>query len=164
MSRRTITVTREDHARISSILDRLLAATGAKAVFLANGNGEHIAAAGSVQGMDPTSIGSLAAGSVAAIRSLARLIGEQEFSVLFHEGKREHLHISHITENAILLIHFDGRTTLGLVRLRVRAVASELAPIFEGIHARSEARDRAVPRSSGTLGGITDDEIEALLR
>ena len=114
--------------------------------------------------MDPTSLGSLAAGSVAATRGLARLIGEREFSVLFHEGSREHLHVSLICENAILLILFDGKTTLGLVRLRVRRLSPELEPIFEEIHARSEALQGAVLGSTGDLAGITDDEIDALLR
>jgi len=105
-----------------------------------------------------------AAGSVAATRGLARLIGEREFSVLFHEGSREHLHVSLICENAILLILFDGKTTLGLVRLRVRRLSPELEPIFEEIHARSEALQGAVLGSTGDLAGITDDEIDALLR
>src|SRR5262245_41939240 len=164
MSRRPFVVTQEDYTRICGVLDRLLASSGAKTVFLTNGNGEQIAAAGSVAGVDSTSLGSLAAGSVAATRGLAKLIGEQEFSVLFHEGTREHLHITHVAQHAILLIHFDARTTLGLVRLRARTVSSELAPIFEEILARSEARKGALLTSNGTLAGITDDEIDRLLR
>ncbi len=163
MSDRPIVLLREDHARIATILDRLLAETGAKVVFLANRNGEQIAAAGNLSGMDPASLGSLAAGNVAATRGLARLIGEQEFSVLFHEGTRDHLHISLVCEDAILLIQFDARTTLGLVRLRVRRVSPELEPVLEEIRARSVALEGALLRSTGALAGITDDEIDALL-
>jgi len=157
-------VTQEDHARIEAILERLLAATGAKTTFLANRNGEQIAAAGSLAGMDSTALGSLAAGSVAATRGLARLIGESEFSALHHEGSREHLYLSHVSENAILLIHFDARATLGLVRLRARAASSELAPILEEVDARPGGREGALLVAGGNLAGITDDEIDALLR
>ena len=68
----------------------------------------------------PTSLASLAAGNIAATGGLASLIGEKEFSILFHEGERDNMHISVIDNRLILVVIFDKRSSVGLVRLRVR--------------------------------------------
>src|SRR5215467_3381199 len=59
------------------------------------------------------------------------LIGEREFSVLFHEGQQDHIHISIVAKRAILVVIFDDRSSLGLVRLRVRRANGDLEKIFE---------------------------------
>ncbi len=60
------------------------------------------------------------AGKIAATGGLAKLIGEKEFSTLFHEGVRDKLHISIVASRVILVVIFDSRSRLGLVRLRVK--------------------------------------------
>ncbi len=110
----------EELERLVQALSRLRHDSNAKAVFLIDRNGQHIAAAGDVENFDSTSLASLTAGNVAATDGLAKLIGEREFSVLFHEGQRDHIHISIVARRAILLVIFDERSSLGLVRLRVK--------------------------------------------
>ncbi|MGB5880386.1 MAG: roadblock/LC7 domain-containing protein, partial [Thermoanaerobaculia bacterium] len=106
----------EELGRLEAALNRLRHDSNAKVVFLIDKNGQQIAAAGDVEDFDSTSLASLTAGNVAATDGLAKLIGEREFSVLFHEGKRDHIHISIVAKRAILLVIFDERSSLGLVR------------------------------------------------
>jgi len=72
-----------DHKRFASLLDRLRKDANAKVAFLIDKNGQQLAVAGQVDGLDPTSLAALSAGNVAATDGLAKLLGEREFSTLF---------------------------------------------------------------------------------
>ncbi len=104
----------EEFQRLEEALKRLRQEANARAVFLIDKNGQQIAAAGEIEQFDTTSLASLTAGNVAATDGLAKLIGEREFSVLFHEGQHDHIHISIVAKRAILLVIFDDRSSLGL--------------------------------------------------
>src|SRR6187401_1140827 len=91
----------EEYQQIKDTLHRLQVDSNAKIVFLVDKNGQQIATQGDMKGVDATSLASLTAGNVAATDGLAKLIGEKEFSVLFHEGKRDHIHISIVAKRAI---------------------------------------------------------------
>src|SRR2546428_8215733 len=108
----------EEFVRIREVISRLRTECNAKVVFLVDKNGQQIGATGELNSIDTTALASLAAGNVAATDSLARLIGEKEFSVLFHEGERDNLHISVVGGRVILVVIFDERSSLGLVRRR----------------------------------------------
>src|SRR6202030_1529372 len=84
----------EEFRQLEEALRRLRQEANGKAVFLIDKNGQQIAAAGEIEQFDTTSLASLTAGNVAATDGLAKLIGEREFSVLFHEGLQDHIHIS----------------------------------------------------------------------
>ncbi|HRB12485.1 MAG TPA: roadblock/LC7 domain-containing protein, partial [Vicinamibacteria bacterium] len=77
----------QEFNQIKTILAKLRTDSNAQVVFLVDKNGQQIATAGDVENIDATSLASLTAGNVAATDGLAKLIGEREFSVLFHEGK-----------------------------------------------------------------------------
>ncbi len=104
------------------------------------------------------SLASLAAGNVAATGGMAKLIGEREFPTLSHEGERESIHIS-VIGRVLLLVVFDDRSSLGLVKLRSRQISQELAAAFAEIERESElaAADNSLPFSE-----ITDEEIDSL--
>jgi threonine dehydrogenase-like Zn-dependent dehydrogenase len=97
-----------DHTRFTSVLDRVRKDANAKVVFLIDKNGQQLAHSGDVSGLDPTSLASLTAGNVAATDGLAKLLGEREFSILFHEGEHDNLHISIVAGKAILVVLFDN--------------------------------------------------------
>ncbi len=144
---------------------RLRQDANARAVFLVDKNGQQIANAGDVAQFDITSLASLTAGNVAATDGLAKLIGEREFSVLFHEGEREHIHISIVAKRAILVVIFDDRSSLGLVRLRVKRANLELERIFEAMLQQSGNAAVAEERSKDSpFAEITDEDIDALFR
>jgi predicted regulator of Ras-like GTPase activity (Roadblock/LC7/MglB family) len=149
----------EEFDRINSVLGRLWVDANAKIVFLVDKNGQQIAAKGDLEKVDTTSLASLTAGNVAATDGLARLIGEKEFSILFHEGERDNIHISIVAQRLILVVIFDERSSLGLVRLRVRKSAAELEDVLNQM--ASKAAQRGVEPPS-PFAEITDDDIDAL--
>ena len=151
-----------DHTRFASVLERLRKDANAKVVFLIDKNGQQLAHAGDVSGLDPTSLASLTAGNVAATDGLAKLLGEREFSILFHEGEHDNLHISIVAGKAILVVLFDEHSSLGLVRLRVKKATGELATIVDEIVSRSQAGRSGFPGGVAPFAEITDDDIDAL--
>jgi predicted regulator of Ras-like GTPase activity (Roadblock/LC7/MglB family) len=138
-----------------SILRRLLADASAKVVFLVDKNGTLLASAGDAVGFDTTSLASLAAGNIAATGGLASLIGEKEFSILFHEGERDNMHLSVVAERLILVVVFGRRSSVGLVRLRVRQASTRLTAVMAVALAASDAEP-------GGIEELTEADIESL--
>src|SRR5512136_2660169 len=153
----------DEFERINGVLGRLWTDSNAKIVFLVDKNGQQIAAKGDLDKVDATSLASLTAGNVAATDGLARLIGEKEFSILFHEGERDNIHISIVAQRVILVVIFDERSSLGLVRLRVKKAAGELNDVFARIMSKVE-RERAAAGAAfeSPFAEITDDDIDSL--
>ncbi|HET8724702.1 MAG TPA: roadblock/LC7 domain-containing protein [Anaeromyxobacteraceae bacterium] len=147
----------EEFRKISGICDRLTRDASAKVVFLVDKNGQLIAASGQAQGLDTTSLASLTAGNVAAMGGLAKLIGEREFPSQFHEGERDSLHMSVVGGRVVLVVIFDARSSLGLVRLRVKKATDELARVFDELSRRQPAAGAQSP-----FAEITDDDIDNL--
>jgi predicted regulator of Ras-like GTPase activity (Roadblock/LC7/MglB family) len=151
-----------DHRRLATVLDRLCHEANAKVAFLIDKNGQQLAVAGILDGLDPTSLAALTAGNVAATDGLAKLLGESGFSTLFHEGEHDNLHINVISGKAILVVIFDERSSLGLVRLRVKKSSNELSTILEDIVSRSKEQRSAAVGNHASFAEITDDDIDAL--
>jgi predicted regulator of Ras-like GTPase activity (Roadblock/LC7/MglB family) len=150
----------EDHRRIVAVIQRLVRDASAKGVFVVDKNGQLVAEAGEIRGLDTTSLASLTAGSVAATGGLAKIIGEDEFPVHFHQGQRDNLHITLVSRRIVLVVIFDDRSSLGLVRLRVKKAGAELARVFEDIQKKSEQAERSAAGSP--FAEITDDDIDNL--
>ena len=151
----------EEFKQINIVIEKLLRETNAKVIFLVDKNGQLISGVGEVERFDTTSLASLTAGNIAATGGLAKLIGEKEFSILFHEGEKDNLHISIVGGRVILVVLFDNRSSLGLVRLRVKKASDELTAIFEGLMQKAEEKEM-----NGTadlpFAEITDDDIDNL--
>lgn len=152
----------EEFQQIRGILQKLKDDANAKMVFLVDKNGQQIAYNGDINNVDTTSLASLTAGNVAATDGLARLIGEKEFSVLFHEGERDNIHISIVGRRVILVIIFDERSSLGLVRLRVRKASGELEGVFNRILEKVEKEKEAGGGYESPFAEITDEDIDSL--
>ncbi|HYX19290.1 MAG TPA: roadblock/LC7 domain-containing protein [Thermoanaerobaculia bacterium] len=153
----------DEFRKIKDSLQRLASDANANVVFLVDKNGQQIAAVGDLTTLDTTSLASLTAGNVAATDGLARLIGEREFSILFHEGERDNIHISIVAQRVILVVIFDERTSLGLVRLRVRRAMSELEKIFEEIARKAEKEKQVLAADfDSPFAEITDEDIDRL--
>src|SRR4029453_13025386 len=153
----------EEFRKIKESLNRLASDANANVVFLVDKNGQQIAAVGDLQTLDTTSLASLTAGNVAATDGLARLIGEREFSILFHEGEKDNIHISIVAQRVILVVIFDERSSLGLVRLRVKKASDELGEVFARIMAKVERERAAVGTAfESPFAEITDEDIDSL--
>ncbi|HEX9715632.1 MAG TPA: roadblock/LC7 domain-containing protein [Desulfurivibrionaceae bacterium] len=82
--------------------------------------------------LDAISLAALAAASLGATSQIAKLIGEEDFSLLFHKGKNGNIHFGRIGEELILITIFGEDVSLGLVRCRVAGLSETLLKIFEG--------------------------------
>jgi len=153
----------EEFQQIRAILQKLKAAANAKMVFLVDKNGQQIAYNGDLNNLDTTSLASLTAGNVAATDGLARLIGEKEFSVLFHEGEKDNIHISVVGKRVILVVIFDERSSLGLVRLRVKKASGDLELVFTRILEKVEKeKETGGAGYESPFAEITDEDIDSL--
>ena len=154
----------EEYKEIVKEVERLCRDSNSKVVFLVDKNGQLIASAGEDKDMDTTSLASLTAGNIAATGGLAKLLGEKEFSILFHEGEKDHLHISLVGDRVILVVIFDNRTSMGLVRLRVKRVSESLAKIFDVMNKKALEGKSPTEGAESPFAEITEDDIDNLFR
>ena len=141
--------------QIKAVLARLRMDSSARVVFLVDKDGQQIAVQGEVGNLDTTSLASLVAGNVAATDGMAQLIGEKEFPTLSHEGERESIHIS-VIGRLLLVVMFDDKSSLGLVKLRSKQISRQLLTLMEEI-VRDDCEDLDSPFSE-----ITEEDIDSL--
>lgn len=156
MAESPILLREQRYHQIKAVLARLRMDAAARLVVLVDKDGQQIATHGELGDLDATSLASLVAGNVAATGGMAKLIGEKEFPTLSHEGERESIHIS-VVGRVLLVVVFDDRSSLGLVKLRSKQVSQELADAFVEIERESQASASDLPFSE-----ITDEEIDSL--
>ncbi len=149
----------EDFRKILAVIQRLVKDANSKGIFVVDKSGQLISEAGELEGIDSTSLASLTAGCIAATGGLAKIVGEEEFPIHFHQGQRDNLHISLVGNRVILVVVFDERSSLGLVRLRVKKAGTELAKAFEEIEKKTE---RDAMANGSPFAEITDDDIDNL--
>ena len=147
----------EEAQQIQAICDRLGREANAKAVLCIDKNGQPIAQSGETENMDVTSLSSLTAGNVAATGGIAKLLSEKEFAGQFHEGEKTNVHLSIVSARLILVVLFDERSSLGLVRLRVRKAGDELTKILDAL-----TKKAASANAPSVFAEITDDDIDNL--
>ena len=144
--------------KIKALLARLCVESASRVVFLIDRDGQPIAVHGEIGDMDTTSFSSLAAGNVAATNSMAKLLGEDIFPTVVHEGEHESIYICVIGRSLLVLV-FDERSTLGLVKLRTKKASHELAAILDDVVLAS-AKQREEQKSF--FAEITDEDIDSL--
>jgi len=149
----------EDFQRIVLVIGRLVKDANAKGVFVVDKSGQMVAEAGEMKDVDTTSLASLTAGCIAATGGLAKIVGEEEFPIHFHQGQRDNLHITLIGSRMILVVVFGEQSSLGLVRLRVKKAGVELGKIFEELKKKAET---AAHTSESPFSEITDEDIDNL--
>ena len=150
-----------DYKRISAHLNDLPKESNARCALLVDRAGQLLASVGEQLSFDPTAFASLTAADFSANDQLAKMIGEPEFASLFHQGEKESMYLADIARRVILVVLFDERTTVGMVRLRVRHTVSDLVALFDEMFAR-EAPGTATPTQRGGLLEGAEDEIDKL--
>jgi len=151
----------KDFKRVQDELVKLSDLANAKITFLVDKDGHLIASAGDSRNLDTTSLASLTAGNIAASGGIAKLLGEKEFTFLFHEGEKDNIHLSVIAQRVILVVIFDQRSSLGLVRLRVRKSGEVLTQIFTSILGQSE-KEAQEKETRSPFAAITEADIDRL--
>ena len=133
------TFTDDDARAISGAVQRFLRETGARSALIVDRAGQLVATVGEPPAFDAVAFASLTAADFSANDQLAQLIGERDFSTLFHQGERESMYLADVARRMILVVLFDNRTTLGLVRLKLKGVVDALARRVELVFERPAA-------------------------
>ena len=153
---------REDDSRkIETVLAGFLRESNARTALIVDRAGQLVATVGEPPTFDPTAFASLTAADFSANDQLARMLGEPEFGALFHQGERESMYLADVARRVILVVLFDNRTTLGLVKLRVKNAVGELNRLFTAM-VDSDAGGRRGPELESGFGGDAEDEIDKL--
>ncbi len=153
--------TEDDFHAITSLLQRFLYESNARCALLVDRSGQLVATVGEPPNFDPTAFATLTAADFSANDQLAKLIGESDFNSLFHQGEKESMYLADIARRLILCVLFDNRTTLGLVRLKMKGVVDELSQLFTLVFSRGQVGGAAA--QPGLLAGA-DDEIDKLFQ
>jgi predicted regulator of Ras-like GTPase activity (Roadblock/LC7/MglB family) len=152
--------TEDDFGAITQSLQRFLYDSNARCALLVDRTGQLVATVGEQPTFDATAFATLTAADFSANDQLARLIGETDFNTLFHQGERESMYLADVARRVILVVLFDNRTTLGLVRLKMKQAVEDLTKLFEQVFARGAAGQ---PTQPNILAGA-DDEIDKLFQ
>jgi len=127
----------EDHYRqIQAHLTAFLRETNARCALLVDRTGQLVTTVGETPQFDPTAFASLTAADFSANDQLARMIGEPEFASLVHQGERESMLLADVAKRVILVVLFDQRATLGLVKLKAKPVVEQLTRVLQDMFNR----------------------------
>ena len=150
---------KEDIQQIDSALRDFLARSKSKAALLVDKDGHLITQEGSTEKADTDTISALVAGCFAATREMARILGEEEFSALFHQGRKDNLQLSLVGQRTILGVLFDDSTTIGMVRLYSAETGRKLTSLFTRILGRGT---KAAPGQEQISAGFTEAAASTL--
>jgi predicted regulator of Ras-like GTPase activity (Roadblock/LC7/MglB family) len=150
-----------DAKRIDELLLAFLHESQARCALLIDRTGQLITIAGERPRFDSTAFASLAAADFSANDQLASMIGEQEFSSLFHQGEKDSMYLADVAKRVILVVLFDDRATLGMIRIKIRNVVRELNDIFAQLFQRV-ASERSTRRLETSWVDEAEDEIDRL--
>jgi predicted regulator of Ras-like GTPase activity (Roadblock/LC7/MglB family) len=153
--------TEDDYGALTQSLQRFLYDSNARCALLVDRTGQLVATVGEQPTFDPMAFATLTAADFSANDQLARLIGETDFNSLFHQGEKESMYLADVARRVILVVLFDNRTTLGLVRLKLKQTVEELNKLFEQVFSRGQAGG---PAAEPHLLAGADDEIDKLFQ
>jgi predicted regulator of Ras-like GTPase activity (Roadblock/LC7/MglB family) len=156
------TIYEEDYWAITSVLKELLKNSNSQSVLLIDKTGQLIASVGIEPDFDLMSFASLCAADFEANSQLATLIGEKDFSTLYHQGSDESMYLARIASSIILVVLFNKRTTLGLVRLRVKKAVEGLNTILNRLFEKLEYENEDLKEFDEEFTQALTKEIDAL--
>lgn len=144
--------------RIKAILSRMQGELRAQLVLLISRSGQPIVISGAAENIDCTALASLAAANLAATDGLANIVGEREFSVLVHQGRRRSLFISDLLKRFSLVLVFDASASSGLVRYKCKRTTLLIEDVIRDFQRRMEKAEHVM-----NIPQFSDEEIEDLL-
>jgi predicted regulator of Ras-like GTPase activity (Roadblock/LC7/MglB family) len=148
----------DDFRQIQGHLTAFLRESNARCALLVDRTGQLVTTVGETPVFDSTAFASLTAADFSANDQLAKMIGEPEFASLVHQGEKESMYLADVAKRVILVVLFDQRATLGLVKLKARGVVEQLTKVLEDMFNRVGTGPGP---EKGLLEGA-DDEIDKL--
>lgn len=156
----------EDYWAITQILQTLSRSASSRSVMLIDKTGQLINSIGEPPGFDVTSFSSLAAADFAANAQLAEMVGEKDFATLVHQGTTESLYLTMIANRVILVVLFDRKTSLGLVRLKARRAGDELTVVLNRLFNKLQYKNEELTTASlgADFHAEAESEIDSLFK
>jgi predicted regulator of Ras-like GTPase activity (Roadblock/LC7/MglB family) len=127
----SLILTADQITRLESIIRKELLDAGSDHVIIVDMAGNLILERGSWQVEDVLSLAVLSAANFAATAQIARLIGEEDFTLLFHKGDKKNIHFSRLGKDYIIITLFDDSIPLGLIRLKNGKVVNQIVSVLE---------------------------------
>jgi predicted regulator of Ras-like GTPase activity (Roadblock/LC7/MglB family) len=154
---------KEDVDLIDKVLQMFLKQCQAKCCILIDKEGHLITHHGETQAYEQDTVCTLLAGTFAATREWARLLGEEEFSVLFHKGKKDSIQVNLVGDRTLLAVIFDDRTQLGLVKLISEKISKRLEKIFaDSENRKDKPADDSMMEGIAKLGDAADELLDGI--
>ena len=125
-----LVLTKDDIVTLEQIISDQLLDSGAEHVVLADLSGNLIMECGSLEMDDVFSLAAVSAANFAATAEIARLIGEDDFALMYHKGGKRNVHFSRLAQDYLIITLFNDNVSLGLIRLKLGSAISEMRAIF----------------------------------
>ncbi len=117
-------------SEVAAVLEKLIEKSGSLTGLLITKEGVSFAEAGDTSYLNTTAMAALVAGMFSATREVARLVGEDQFSILLQQGENRHIHISLIQDSGMMVVIFEGYERIGRVRHEARKTGEELSKMI----------------------------------
>jgi predicted regulator of Ras-like GTPase activity (Roadblock/LC7/MglB family) len=112
-----------------TILEELIKNSQALTALLITKQGTVLAKAGETDYLNATAVAALVAGMFTATREVARLVGENQFSILLQQGELRHIHISLVAGDAMMVVIFEENNRIGLIRHCAKKAGERLSEV-----------------------------------
>jgi predicted regulator of Ras-like GTPase activity (Roadblock/LC7/MglB family) len=113
---------------------------------------------GSLEHVDIVSLAALVAGNTASTLAIANLVGETEFSTMYHQGKDKNIYIDAIDENTFLSVVFDDQTNIDRVKVFIRQFERQLKEALRIVYDKDEDQiDLDLDMGAGSFQYIPQD-------
>jgi predicted regulator of Ras-like GTPase activity (Roadblock/LC7/MglB family) len=107
--------------------------------MLINKSGRLLTSQSESADFDRTSLAALIAGAFASTTAVANMIGETEFTSMYHQGKKRNTYICMVDDNTVMTILFDKRTTLDKIRHFIKQYSGELRSTLKNFYSRIDS-------------------------
>ena len=144
LRRKRLIFYKDDVDSIDGLLNDFLGVAKAKCALLIDKDGHMVTCTGSTSSYDTDTVSALVAGSFAATKQTAKLLGEDEFSVMFHQGKKDSIQLTLVGDRTILAVIFDDATTVGMIRHYAGKLVDRLTRLFTEIAERKGEPKEAI--------------------
>jgi predicted regulator of Ras-like GTPase activity (Roadblock/LC7/MglB family) len=141
-----VTIPSADSPSHHRILEDLVSSSRAITALLITRQGIVLATAGETSQLNATAVGALVAGMFTATREVARLVGENQFSILLQQGEVRHIHISLVAGDSMMVVIFEDHNRTGLVRHFAKKAADQIQELSSQPGGNPEAESLSLPR------------------
>jgi len=128
----SLILTKNEIRKLEKIISERLLDSGAEHVIVVDLSGNLLMQCGSLEMNDIFSLAALSAANFAATAEIAKLIGEEDFTLLFHKGDKRNIHFSRLGKDYLIVTLFNDNVSLGLIRLKLGSAVQQMSTVFAG--------------------------------